>query len=158
MSRAVWGFTDQLWTNQISWYPVCMSWSCNNTLYKLSILFMHFYFRRSLLLYVYGLGQTHHSSSSRRAGFFRKGCDKVVTLRIRTRENLIGMWIKFDRCWNESLSSTARGSTDLPSLRSLVLRAAFYIWGAGVWFWNLWSRVAMPMFKNLPDIELYRTW
>ena len=29
-SRAVWGFTDRLWTNQISWYPVCMSWSCNN--------------------------------------------------------------------------------------------------------------------------------
>ena len=29
-TRAVWGFTDRLWTNQISWDPVCMSWSCNN--------------------------------------------------------------------------------------------------------------------------------
>ena len=70
----------------------------NITLYKLSILFMHFYFRSSLLLYVYSLGQTHHSSCSRRAGFFMTGCVQVVTVRIRRRENLIGMSIKFDRC------------------------------------------------------------
>ena len=74
---------------------------------------MHFYFRPSFLLYVYSLGQAHHSSCSRRAGLFTKGCDKVVTARIRRRENLIGMSTKFDRCWHESLSNTARGSTDL---------------------------------------------
>ena len=39
----------------------------NVTLYKRSILFMHFYFRPSLLLYVYSLGQTHHSSCSETA-------------------------------------------------------------------------------------------
>ena len=76
---------------------------------------MHFYFRPSLLLYVYSLVQTHHSSCSRRAGFFTKGCNKVVIVRIRRHENLIGMSFKFDRCWSESLSSTARGSTDLRS-------------------------------------------
>ena len=68
------------------------------TTYKRSILFMHFYFRPLLLLYVYSLGQTHHSSCLRRAGFFMKGCDKVVFVRIQRRENLIGMSIKFDRC------------------------------------------------------------
>ena len=34
ISRAVWGFTDWLWTNQISSDPVCISWSCNNTFYR----------------------------------------------------------------------------------------------------------------------------
>ena len=74
----------------------------NVTLSKLSILFMHFYFRLSLLLYVYGLQRTHHSSCSRRAGFFTEGSDKVV---MGTWESLIGMSIRFDGCWNESLSN-----------------------------------------------------
>ena len=88
---------------------------------------MHFYFRPSLLLYVYSLVQTRHSSCLRRAGFLTKGCHKVVIVRIQRHENLIGMSIKFDRCWSQSLSSTARGSTDLCSLRSLVLRMAFKV-------------------------------
>ena len=40
----------------------------NITIPKLSILFMCFYFRLLLLLYIYSLQQTHHSSCSRRVG------------------------------------------------------------------------------------------
>ena len=68
-------------------------------LYKLSILFMHFFFQTpSLLLYVYRLGQTYHSSGSRRAGFFNEGWKKVVMVQIWRHENLIKMSIKFDMC------------------------------------------------------------
>ena len=46
-----------------------------------------------LLLYVYSLGQTNHGLVEGEQDFLRKLC----AVRIRRRENLIGMSIKFDR-------------------------------------------------------------
>ena len=83
-------FWDCTWHERDNWFWVKGSWldltKCINimTLYKLSILFMHFYFRLWLLLYLYRLWQTHHSSCSRTAGFFAEGCHKVVTVNLET--------------------------------------------------------------------------
>ena len=55
VSRAVWGFTNRLWNNQISWDPVCMSWSCNNARYYQK------YYQEIKVDTICQLGQNHAS-------------------------------------------------------------------------------------------------
>ena len=81
---------------------------------ELAILFVYFYFRLSLVPYVYS-PQTHHSSYAQ-----RENCVKLDFM----WNWLIELSTKFDRSRTESLLQVTRGSHRC-SLRSLVLRTAF---------------------------------